>query len=281
MDISDLKKLKKVERYVEELGEMEELVTIGEFTMAFNTLVETLKKGIDQLTERLDSSENELNTTASKQDELNSEVEAKLKEVENYRKIIDSYDKKLTQFLDKQSKVITAIDQKLSIRQEQAIGELQSFVIEEIEKNKPAIDPDEINDNIELIRVSIKKLDERVKSTSSTKVGWGAHPLVVKSNGTTIDKVTRILNFTSSTVTRNPDGTVNISGGGGLTEIEISGTVDDNNTTFTAPSEPRYLVVNGVWYKASGGAITWSYNAGTITLDKPIGTGGQIWGFGS
>lgn len=87
---------------------------------------------------------------------------------------------------------------------------------------------------------------------------------------------------TNVTITTNSSGQKVISasgGGGGLTEIVVSGIRDDSNVTFTALSEPSYLVINGAWYKPTGGAITWSYLAGTITLSSPVGTGGAIWGF--
>ena len=68
-------------------------------------------------------------------------------------------------------------------------------------------------------------------------------------------------------------------GGGGLTKIVVNGTRNDSNVTFTSATEPTYLVINGMWYESTGGAITWSWSAGTITLSSAVGTGGAIWGF--
>lgn len=67
--------------------------------------------------------------------------------------------------------------------------------------------------------------------------------------------------------------------GGGLTLVAVTGTIDDSNTTFTCESEPTYVVINGVWYKATGGVYTWTWVAGTLTLSGAIGTGSQIWAF--
>lgn len=75
------------------------------------------------------------------------------------------------------------------------------------------------------------------------------------------------------------DVEVNIPGVATLTVITLTGTIDDSNVTFTAGSEPTQLVINGGIYKTTGGAITWSYVAGTITLSSPVGTGGSIYGF--
>ncbi len=64
----------------------------------------------------------------------------------------------------------------------------------------------------------------------------------------------------------------------GLTIIAISGTIDDSNKIFTAASEPTLLNINGSFYQKTGGNITWTYLAGTITLSSAIGTGGSIFG---
>lgn len=69
-----------------------------------------------------------------------------------------------------------------------------------------------------------------------------------------------------------------VSTGGGFAEVTITGTINDSNVTFTSATEPTYLVMNGAWYKQTGGAITWTYSGGTITLSSPVGTGGSIFG---
>lgn len=60
--------------------------------------------------------------------------------------------------------------------------------------------------------------------------------------------------------------------------ITMTGTIDDSNVTFTCASEPFEMVINGLSYLPSGGAITWSYLAGTVTLSTPVGINGTIWG---
>ncbi len=63
-----------------------------------------------------------------------------------------------------------------------------------------------------------------------------------------------------------------------LTIITITGAIDDSNVTFTAASEPLLLNINGAFYQKTGGAYTWTYVAGTITLNNPVGTSGTIFG---
>lgn len=60
--------------------------------------------------------------------------------------------------------------------------------------------------------------------------------------------------------------------------LAATGTIDDSNATFTFTSEPSLLVINGGIYQQTGGAITWSYSAGTATLSVAVGTGGSIFG---
>lgn len=87
--------------------------------------------------------------------------------------------------------------------------------------------------------------------------------------------------YTSGTITlSSPVGSGgSIFGiGTGISLLTISGTIDDSNVTFTSTSQPKLLVINGGTYQPTGGAITWTYSGGTITLSSPIGTGGSIFG---
>ena len=61
--------------------------------------------------------------------------------------------------------------------------------------------------------------------------------------------------------------------GTGIAVETPSGTVDDANVDFTVTNVPKYIVVNGAQYFSGAG---YTYLAGTITLDNPVGTGGFI-----
>lgn len=74
----------------------------------------------------------------------------------------------------------------------------------------------------------------------------------------------------------NPVGTggfIRSAFGTGLSVETPTGTVDDSNTSFTVANTPKYIVVNGAQYFSGAG---YTYLAGTITLDNPVGTGGFI-----
>ena len=72
------------------------------------------------------------------------------------------------------------------------------------------------------------------------------------------------------------DITISASGGA-MTVLAATGTINDTNVTFTVASEPTLAIINGISYRTTGGAITWSYLAGTVTLSQPVGTGGDIY----
>ena len=71
------------------------------------------------------------------------------------------------------------------------------------------------------------------------------------------------------------------SSGGGFQLLTVSGTIDDSNESFTTTSPPSILVINGAGYEQTGGAITWTYSGGAITISVPVGTGGSIFGIAS
>ena len=62
--------------------------------------------------------------------------------------------------------------------------------------------------------------------------------------------------------------------------LEATGTIDDTNVDFTFTQLPAIIVINGGEYRQTGGSITWTWNAGTLTatLSSPVGTGGSIYG---
>lgn len=84
--------------------------------------------------------------------------------------------------------------------------------------------------------------------------------------------------FTSAEVTF----LINLANGGGgtLAILAATGTINDSNAAFVFPSLPKLVVVNGTAYEQTGGAITWTWNAGTLTatLSSPVGVNGSIFG---
>src|SRR3990167_9139836 len=79
----------------------------------------------------------------------------------------------------------------------------------------------------------IKNLPE-VTQQIGTRSGWGAHPLMIKDDGVVIDKVARTLNFTGGTVTRSPDGTINVAQG---TVATLDGSGATNELAYWVDSD--------------------------------------------
>ena len=68
-----------------------------------------------------------------------------------------------------------------------------------------------------------------------------------------------------------------LGGGGGMTLMAASGAVDNSNTVFTFPYEPKVVVVNGASYRDGRGV---TISGRTATLDNPVGNGGDIFATG-
>lgn len=140
---------------------------------------------------------------------------------------------------------------------EDEVNEIEVPEIEEIEQDLPKLG-ESIRDGLELIQNEDDKL-------SINSIGYLRKEL---------DELKELIK--SKTTSSG-------SGGGRITTIAnliipISGTIDDSNVIFTSYKEPNYLIINGGAYQKTGGAITWTWVSGTITLSNAVGTNGSIWG---
>ena len=108
--------------------------------------------------------------------------------------------------------------------------------------------------------------------------------LKVLDAGVTILNPALAMDFTGGGVTATDGGnakaSVSIPGGLASAILTATGTIDDSNTAFAFTSLPSAIVINGALYQQTGGAITWSWNAGTktATLSQPVGVNGTIFG---
>lgn len=74
------------------------------------------------------------------------------------------------------------------------------------------------------------------------------------------------------------DITISATGGSGsLSVLAATGTIDDSNVTFTFASTPTLVIVNGACYRDGKGC---SIVTTTVTLDNPVGTGGDVYALG-
>ncbi len=62
---------------------------------------------------------------------------------------------------------------------------------------------------------------------------------------------------------------VDATGGGGITEITVTGTVDGSNKVFTC-TQPTFVISDGIWFKTNDKQAipvnNWTWVLGTLTL---------------
>lgn len=89
----------------------------------------------------------------------------------------------------------------------------------------------------------------------------------VRGGGDTVAQGSGIL------ITTNSNGQKIITATGtSLAVIPVTGTKDDSNLIFASTTKPVLLNINGAFYLPSGGAITWTWVTGVITLSSPVGS---------
>jgi hypothetical protein len=128
-----------------------------------------------------------------------------------------------------------------------------------------------------LDKSAIKGLEEELEITKEgrgIRVFGGSRGLLLKSSGTTIEKIARIINFTGATVTRSSTGEVTIAIGGGTIVDDETPTNSGDDLNFTLAHTP----IAGSLKLYRGGArqrVTEDYTLVglTITLNTALATG--------
>lgn len=161
------------------------------------------------------------------------------------------------------------------------VEETGDEIIAKINDANDLIEPGAVRGLAELER----QVGENTKNGTTGRIGWGAHPLVVKGLGSVIDKNTRVIDFEGSgvsSVTKSRDGivTVTVSGGSGSFAVLVpTGTVNGINKTFVFTSTPQVIVLdNGnIMNKVSKDAtVNWT---GTTTVILTQAPNSNIFGF--
>lgn len=180
----------------------------------------------------------------------------------------------------------------------EVLSQITVPTIEDIENDIPKLG-ERIRDSLELLtgedRLNkkaidgIEELEKKVDKIAKqgTSIVYGQSNMQVYVDGV-LKGTSKYVNFIGgtgatlgvNTVGERTDITINASSTGGSTILTATGTVNDVNVDFTFTEEPTLVVVNGGAYRQSGGSITWTWSAGTLTatLSLPVGTGGDIYG---
>jgi len=126
----------------------------------------------------------------------------------------------------------------------------------------------------------IREIDNYGTSPSGYNVG-GANPLIFQdSSGARISDYITTVKLSSGITGSVNDGILTLTTIASTAILTATGTINDSNTDFTFVSLPSVIIMNGATYQQTGGAITWTWNAGTLTasLSSPVGTGGSLFG---
>ena len=102
------------------------------------------------------------------------------------------------------------------------------------------------------------------------------HRLLVDNNGAggQVNSIVAGINITvDNTDPANP--IISSTGGLGAPVEPTSGTINNSNKDFTFLVKPTLVNVSGVSYR-EGKGWSWTAETLTVTLDNPVGTGGDI-----
>lgn len=151
--------------------------------------------------------------------------------------------------------------------------------------------PDQIVDKINQAEVLINKeqingltdFEKKIaeQGTGGVRAIWGRSGIQLIVDGRKKGLVNYInfvpgsgIAITHNTRQGRNDITISATGSASLSPIAVTGTIDDSNTSFTAASAPNLVIVNGAAYRSGKGA---TISGTAITLDNPVGTGGDIY----
>lgn len=102
-----------------------------------------------------------------------------------------------------------------------------------------------------LDKSAIRGLDD-LERVASSRPGWGAHPLTIQDDGSTVSKNTRVINFENSAVTVSRDGVVTVTpaGSGGNNTIHDRPPTVEDNASLGYETNDLWLDQDGVTWKA-------------------------------
>lgn len=119
------------------------------------------------------------------------------------------------------------------------------------------------------------------KDGKDGKGGGGSRGITLYVNGAKKLLTAQTINITGSGVTynyANGRNDITITGGAGAFSIlAATGAINNSNTAFTFASAPTVVVVNGAMYRDGSGC---TISGTSVTLDNPVGSGGDIYGLG-
>ena len=207
---------------------------------------------------------------------------------------------KCQKMMDEMSKKMNEMYDSMNTERDKMVKEMldstpkKEEILNEVEKDLPKFGV-AFRDGLELLqgderldKKAIRGIEDIEKNIKEIQIrptqGGGKRGIQLFVDGSRKGLTSQSLNLiagTNVTLTysysngRN-DVTISASGGSGVTTLlTATGTVNDSNVTFTFASEPVLVVVNGTSLRNGHGCTIVTT---TVTLDQPVGTGGDIYG---
>lgn len=130
---------------------------------------------------------------------------------------------------------------------------------------------------------ALKDVPNFTTGDTMNQVGYasgGANQIVYQGVGIRLSDYVQFLNFGAGLSASYSNGTILVVAQTSGSILTATGTIDDSNLAFTFVSQPSVIIVNGGTYQQTGGAITFTWTATTltVTLSSACGTGGSIFG---
>lgn len=164
-------------------------------------------------------------------------------------------------------------------------------ILSKLQLNLPALGA-ALRDGLELLQeddrldvASIRGLDEKLAAHAKTVLGalgpGGGTSFSLLQSGTQKVQQPLALDFKGTgapTITMGQNGMAHLDfpgGGGTLTELTATGTINSSNTAFTFTSKPIYVLIDGTKYKENAG---WTWNSGSLTATTTKAPDFSIWG---
>lgn len=280
--MDELKKLEEILRKIEAYETLGGNVpTTKEVAEAFALLMETMKTLHEKHIEQMSEVESEM---GEQEKEMRSEMDAQMTKMEEMCEEMtkahgDEQKEMKAELMAEIKKVVEMMPQMPDLSDlEKRVGDFEKkevktehlATIESLEKLKEEIEKE------------IKELKARPVGARSV---FGARGLQLYTNGTKRGMAQMVniipgIGVSLSYDYANGRNDITINASASTSVLTATGTINDSNTTFTFASEPAILIINGASYQQTGGAITWTWTAGTLTvaLSSPVGSGGSIFG---
>lgn len=288
------KNKKKSVRFVSD----EDFINPADFKKVIGVLVDSVKKAHDNSIDLEDRAGNSFGNIDKYFETIEKNIEGELEKIASKFKEIDGKDEPLSEDQIRaiaQEEMPEPVDLSALEKRIEDLGATIPKPLSQMTAEEVAALLESLPEGKKLDMDAIEKLNETIadlrkliskRSGGGVTLFGGSRGVDVYVNGQDLG-LAQYVNFVPGTnmdiefnrIGERLDVIFNASGSGGggsLTVIPTSsGTVDDSNVSFTFATAPTLVIVNGETYRNGHGC---AISGTSVTLDNPVGTGGDIYG---